>query len=107
MALDAVDVGLDVRAACPRRLFHLVVCFLPQSVVCVLRLGPFGRGGAVGSAGPRRGAGGLAVVRLSLKQVVPGSVPPWRAPLFSWPRSDFRLPGFFVPLPRFSTSGHF
>ena len=33
------------------------------------------------------------VVRLSMKRVVPGSIPPWRAPLFSWPRSDFRLPG--------------
>ena len=33
------------------------------------------------------------VVRLSLKRVVPGSVPPWRAPLLSWPHSDFRLPG--------------
>ena len=47
----------------------------------------------MGSAESRRGAGGLAVVRLSLKRVVPGSVPPWRAPLFSWPRREMRLPG--------------
>ena len=32
-----------------------------------------------GAPGPRRGAGGLVVVRPSLKRVVPGSVPPWRA----------------------------
>ena len=32
-----------------------------------------------GAPGPRRGAGGLVVARPSLKRVVPGSVPPWRA----------------------------
>ena len=34
----------------------------------------------LGAPGSRRGAGGLVVVRPSLKRVVPGSVPPWRAP---------------------------
>ena len=33
----------------------------------------------MGAPGPRRGAGGPAVARPSLKRVVPGSVPPWRA----------------------------
>ena len=33
------------------------------------------------------------VVRPSLKRVVPGSVPPWRAPCFAWPRYGFGLPG--------------
>ena len=33
----------------------------------------------MGAPGPRRGAGGLVVARPSLKRVVPGSVPPWRA----------------------------
>ena len=33
------------------------------------------------------------VLRPSLKRVVPGSVPPWRAPCFAWPRCGFGLPG--------------
>ena len=33
----------------------------------------------MGAPGPRRGAGGPVVARPSLKRVVPGSVPPWRA----------------------------
>ena len=57
------------------------------------RSGPLARAWAAGAAGPRRGAGGLVVVRLSLKRVVPGSVPPWRAPCFAWPRCGFGLPG--------------
>ena len=45
------------------------------------------------------------VLRPSLKRGVPGSVPPWRAPCFSWPCRGFGLPGvFFVALPWFSTS---
>ena len=48
-----------------------------------------------GRARPRRGAGGLVVSRPSLKQVIPGSVPPWRAPCFAWPCRGFGLPGVF------------
>ena len=50
---------------------------------------------AAGAPGPRRGAGGLVVLRPSLKRGVPGSVPPWRAPCFSWPCRGFGLPGVF------------
>ena len=53
--------------------------------------GASARAWAAGAAGPRRGAGGLVVI--SLKRVVPGSVPPWRAPCFAWPRCGFGLPG--------------
>ena len=35
------------------------------------------------------------VLRPSLKRGVPGSVPPWRAPCFSWPCRGFGLPGVF------------
>ena len=35
------------------------------------------------------------VLRPSLKRGVPGSVPPWRAPCFSWPCRGFGLPGGF------------
>ena len=34
-------------------------------------------------------------MRPSLKRVVPGSVPPWRAPCFAWPCRGFGLPGVF------------
>ena len=34
-------------------------------------------------------------MRPSLKRGVPGSVPPWRAPCFSWPCRGFGLPGVF------------
>ena len=50
----------------------------------------------MGAPGPRRGAGGLVVLRPSLKRVVPGSVPPWRAPCFAWPCRGFGLPGVFA-----------
>ena len=49
----------------------------------------------MGAPEPRRGAGGLVVLPPSLKRVVPGSVPPWRAPCFAWPCRGFGLPGFF------------
>ena len=49
----------------------------------------------MGETGPRRGAGGLVALRPSLKRVVPGSVPPWRAPCFAWPCRGFGLPGVF------------
>ena len=49
----------------------------------------------MGAPEPRRGAGGLVVLRPSLKRVVPGSVPPWRAPCFAWPCRGFGLPGVF------------
>ena len=35
------------------------------------------------------------VLRPSVKRGVPGSVPPWRAPCFSWPCRGFGLPGVF------------
>ena len=35
------------------------------------------------------------VLRPSLNRVVPGSVPPWRAPCFAWPCRGFWLPGVF------------
>ena len=35
-------------------------------------------------------------LRPSLKRGVPGSVPPWRAPCFSWPCRGFGLPGVFL-----------
>ena len=48
---------------------------------------------------PRRGAGGLVVLRPSLKRVAPGSVPPWRAPCFAWPCRGFGAAwSFFVAL---------
>ena len=40
------------------------------------------------------------VLRPSLKRVVPGSVPPWRAPCFAWPCRGFGLPGVFSWLRR-------
>ena len=49
----------------------------------------------MGAPGPHRGAGGLVVLRPSLKRVVPGAVPPWRAPCFAWPCRGFWLPGVF------------
>ena len=39
-------------------------------------------------------------MRPSLKRVVPGSVPPWRAPCFAWPCRGFGLPGVFSWLRR-------
>ena len=39
------------------------------------------------------------VLRPSLKRVVPGSVPPWRAPCFAWPRCGFGLPTNRVGIP--------
>ena len=54
----------------------------------------------MGAPGPHRGAGGLVVVRPSLKRVVPGSVPLWRAPCFAWPCRGFWLPGVFSWLRR-------
>ena len=47
-----------------------------------------GRGGA-----PPRGWWPSGLASVSLKRVVPGSVPPWRAPCFAWPRCGFGLPG--------------
>ena len=61
---------------------------------------------AAGAAGSRRGAGGPVVLRPSLKRVVPGSVPPWRAPCFAWPAAVSGCRALiFVPPPWFSTSG--
>ena len=59
-----------------------------------------------GRAGPRRSFGGPVVLRPSLKRVVPGSVPPWRALALRGPAvvSGCRA-SFFVPLSWFSTPG--
>ena len=61
-----------------------------------------GRGGA-----PPRGWWPSGLASVSLKRVVPGSAPPWRAPCFAWPRCGFLTAraSIFVPLPWFSTSG--
>ena len=74
--------------------------FATRQICALFRLGPCGRSSAAGAPGPRRGAGGLVVARPSLKRVVPGSVPPWRAPCFGWPCHGFWLPGVFSWLRR-------
>ena len=71
--------------------------FATRKICAFFRLGPCGRSSAVGAPGPHRGAGGLVVLRPSLKRVVPGSVPPWR---FAWPCRGFGLPGVFSCLRR-------
>ena len=74
--------------------------FATRKICAFVRLGPCGRCSAVGAPGPHRGAGGLVVLRPSLKRVVPGSVPPWRAPCFAWPCRGFGLPEVFSRLRR-------